>query len=99
MSTPDVDSDMGHWPENPYDLLGVSFGVSPRDLRRAYTRLIRQYKPEQFPEHFKRIRAAYEAILRDTEMAGSCLPEAGTNVEFQQPSMSLDEEYPAEGPP
>jgi len=99
MSTPDVDSDMGRWPENPYDLLGVSFGVSPRDLRRAYTRLIRQYKPEQFPEHFKRIRAAYEAILRDTEMAGSCLPEAGTNVEFQQPSMSLDEEYPAEGPP
>jgi hypothetical protein len=39
-------------------------GVSERDLRRAYARLIRAYKPEQFPEHFRRIREAYEAAQR-----------------------------------
>jgi hypothetical protein len=63
--------DLGRWPENPYDLLGVSSDVDPRELRRAYTRLIRHYKPEQFPEHFQRIRSAYEMILRYAQFFGA----------------------------
>jgi hypothetical protein len=59
--------DPTHWPTDPFTLLGVSYGVAPRELRRAYTRLIRTYKPEQFPEHFRRIREAYEAILRQAQ--------------------------------
>ena len=54
--------DSSRWPENPFELLGVPPGVNERDLRRAYVRLIRIYKPEQFPEHFRRIREAYEAV-------------------------------------
>jgi hypothetical protein len=54
--------DLSLWPGNPFDLLGVAPGVSERDLRRAYARLIRTYKPEQSPEHFRRIREAYEAV-------------------------------------
>jgi hypothetical protein len=38
-------------------------GVPPRDLRRAYHRLIRRYKPDHAPEAFRRIREAYETIL------------------------------------
>ena len=34
-----------------------------RDLRKAYLRLIRSYKPEHSPEEFKRIREAYESTL------------------------------------
>src|SRR5690606_10393244 len=30
----------------------------------AYTRLIRQFKPEQAPDHFRRIRDAYEQAKR-----------------------------------
>ena len=41
--------------------------VLPRDLKRAYTRLIRAYKPEQHPEQFRRIREAYETALRYVE--------------------------------
>jgi curved DNA-binding protein CbpA len=67
MSAHELGPDPARWPENPYELLGVSFGMSPRDLRRAYTRLIRTYKPEQFPEHFRRIREAYETVLRHAE--------------------------------
>jgi hypothetical protein len=52
--------DISRWPDSPFELLGVRPGVSERDLRRAYTRLIRVYKPEQYPEHFRRIREAYE---------------------------------------
>jgi hypothetical protein len=53
--------DLSRWPSNPFKLLGVAPGVNERDLRRAYTRLIRVYKPEHFPEHFRRIREAFEA--------------------------------------
>lgn len=60
--------DPAHWPDDPNELLGVSYGVSPRELRRAYNRLIRIYKPEQFPEQFRRIREAYEHLLRIAEM-------------------------------
>jgi hypothetical protein len=70
MSQHSLDGDLSRWPENPYELLGVSFGVGPRDLRRAYTRLIRTYKPEQYPEHFRRIRDAYETVLQHIEMFG-----------------------------
>ncbi len=64
MSAPQLPEDLKQWPDNPYDILGVKYGIDPRDLRRAYTQLIRVYKPEQFPEHFRRIREAYEAVLR-----------------------------------
>jgi hypothetical protein len=59
--------DPARWPENPHELLGVPRDVSPRDLRKVYTRLIREYKPEQFPEQFRRIRAAYELALKLAE--------------------------------
>jgi hypothetical protein len=51
-----------NWPKDPYALLGVAHGLNHLDLRRAYTRLIRIYKPEQFPEQFRRIREAYESL-------------------------------------
>jgi hypothetical protein len=67
MSNPGLPDDLARWPADPFKLLGVSRSAGPRDLRRAYTRLIRTYKPEQFPEHFRRIREAYEAALRHAE--------------------------------
>jgi hypothetical protein len=59
--------DFSRWPNNPFELLGVRPGVGERDLRRAYARLIRIFKPEQFPEHFRRIREAYEAVRHYTQ--------------------------------
>ncbi len=67
MSESPLPEDLDHWPKNPYELLGVTPDVAPRDLRRAYTRLIRVFKPEQFPEHFRRIREAYESLLHYAE--------------------------------
>ena len=58
--------DLSQWPRDPYVLLGVAPGVSARDLRKAYSRLIRRFKPEQYPEHFRRIRDAYETVERET---------------------------------
>jgi hypothetical protein len=72
VSAPSLPDDPARWPTDPHELLGVPREVGPHDLRRAYTRLIRTYKPEQFPEQFRRIRAAYEAALRLAEfLAGA----------------------------
>jgi hypothetical protein len=42
--------------------LGIDRSVDLRDLRRAYVRLIRIYRPEHFPDQFRRIREAYEHL-------------------------------------
>ena len=67
MSASSLPDDPSRWPDDPYELLDVPRDVGPHDLRRAYTRLIRTYKPEKFPEQFRRIRAAYESALRLAE--------------------------------
>lgn len=59
--------DWRQWPRDPFKLLGVRPGVAPRDLKRAYTRLIRVYKPEHHPEAFGRLREAYETLQRIVE--------------------------------
>jgi hypothetical protein len=62
MNNHELPEDLERWPREPYQILGVKPGVNSKDLRLAYTRLIRRFKPEQFPEHFRRIREAYDQI-------------------------------------
>jgi curved DNA-binding protein CbpA len=47
---------------DPYAVLGLMRGASPREIKRAYFELVRQYPPEQQPDTFKIIRAAYEKL-------------------------------------
>jgi|SRR5579883_546482 len=63
MDAPPLPDDPRNWPTDPFALLGVPRSVSEADLKRAYTRLIRKYKPEHAPEEFRRIREAYEAAI------------------------------------
>lgn len=51
-----------HWPRDPYQLLGVDRSADERTVKRAYVKLIKQYKPEHQPREFALIRAAYEQI-------------------------------------
>ncbi len=81
MSAPRLPENLSDWPRDPYAILGVKFGIDPRDLRRAYTHLIRSYKPEQFPEHFRRIREAYEAVLRHVPFFGAATVSSSVNAE------------------
>jgi hypothetical protein len=55
------------WPTDAQSLLGVASDVSRRDLKRAYTRLIKRYKPEHAPDEFRRLREAYEALSSEVE--------------------------------
>ena len=47
---------------DPYAVLGLMRGATPREIKRAYFDLVRQYPPEQHPDTFKLIRAAYEKL-------------------------------------
>src|SRR5947207_1749004 len=64
MPAPELPDDPREWPADPFALLGVEPGASEAEIRRAYARLIRRFKPEHAPEQFRRIREAYEACLR-----------------------------------
>lgn len=89
MDPHELPPELDRWPTDPCELLGVSWDVAPRDLKRAYTQLIRVYKPEQFPEHFRRLREAYETILRHvghrqtSDQTGSKEPQLIIKVEPQ----------------
>jgi hypothetical protein len=78
MSEHRLSPDPADWPSDPYALLGVCQGLERRALRVAYAALIRTYKPEQYPEEFRRIREAYETILREIEMFGTWDADAST---------------------
>lgn len=56
--------DVDNWPETPADVLGIAETASRKDAKRAYTRLIKRFKPEHFPEQFRRVREAYDQIER-----------------------------------
>ena len=55
--------DLSRWPTDPYALLGVTHDVAPRDLKRAYTQLIRTYKPEH--KNLDRLGAVMQGIWTD----------------------------------
>lgn len=59
--------DVERWPTDPATLLGVSSDASRRDVKRAYTRLIKRYKPEHAPEEFRRLRSAFEELDQQLE--------------------------------
>ncbi len=54
-------------PGNPLKFFQLQRGCDQRALKRAYGKLIRQFKPERFPEEFKKIRAAYEQLQQEIE--------------------------------
>lgn len=64
MSQHILPDDLRDWPDDPYALLGVPHDVDAKGVRRAYTALVRRYKPEHAPDAFQRIRSAYEEVSR-----------------------------------
>ncbi|MGL4997549.1 MAG: DnaJ domain-containing protein [Cetobacterium sp.] len=51
---------------NFYEILEIQGDVTPQEIKKAYTKLLRKYPPEKEPEQYKIIREAYD-ILKDEE--------------------------------
>lgn len=53
------------WDKLPHDAQGffeLEDGYDRKDLKRAYNRLLKQFKPEKFPQEFQQIRQAFELL-------------------------------------
>jgi hypothetical protein len=83
MSEDSLPPDPASWPNDPFRLLGVTPGVSARDLRKAYLRLIRSYKPEHSPVEFQKIRQAYETALALARHLGTLGDRTDGEAEFE----------------
>ena len=53
---------------DPFKVLHLEAGADKQAVKRAYFRLIRQYRPEEEPEKFKEIREAYEYLQEDSNL-------------------------------
>ncbi|MBL4770770.1 MAG: hypothetical protein JKY61_06435 [Planctomycetes bacterium] len=49
-------------PGHPEEFFGLQDPYTRNDLKRSYNVILRRYKPEQFPEEFQRLRAAFEVL-------------------------------------
>lgn len=47
---------------DPYKVLGLDRNVDEKEIKRAYFQLVRKHPPEQDPEKFQEIRAAYDRL-------------------------------------
>lgn len=48
-----------------YKTLGIEEGADKKEIKKAYFKAIRQYPPDKEPEQFKKIREAYEYLMKD----------------------------------
>lgn len=85
--------DLHQWPDDSFALLGIERSAEAKEARRAYLRLIRRFKPDHFPEHFQRIRAAYEAVQYHLEMRESYYAHWQAQAES---STDAEQEYPTD---
>ncbi|MCC6508815.1 MAG: J domain-containing protein [Pirellulaceae bacterium] len=49
-------------PEDPVGFFGLPEEFDRKELKRAYNTLLRRFKPDQFPQEFQKLRAAFEQL-------------------------------------
>ncbi len=64
---------------DPYQVLGLAPDADDETIRRRYLELVRQYPPEQQPQKFAAVRAAYESLRDLDTRLRHRLFEAGRN--------------------
>jgi hypothetical protein len=83
---------------DPYVILGVDEAADARELKRAYARRIKVYRPDRAPDAFARIQAAFEhaqAMIAMRAMVAAGEAEAGEAAPAA--SSSAAEPGPADG--
>ena len=69
----------------PWQTLGVEPDANKKDIKRAYASLAKQFRPDESPGDFQRIREAYEAmlaLLQHSQSSGQ-QPQSQDSVERQ----------------
>ncbi len=70
---------------NCFEILGISPTKDVKAIRRAYSKLLTKFSPENDPEGFQRLRAAYEeALLKANEEEEEALKKLSPTDEFME---------------
>lgn len=67
---------------NCWEVLGIEPTQDKKEIKKAYARLLKQYHPEENPEEFKQIQAAYQQCLHPDQEVESVSYEQ--NIEIKQ---------------
>lgn len=67
---------------NVWEILGIEPTSDKKEIKKAYARLLKQYHPEENPEKFKQIQAAYQQCLHSDQEIESVSYEQ--NIESKQ---------------
>ena len=67
---------------NAWEILGIEPTSDKKTIKRAYAKLLKQYHPEENPEKFKQIQAAYQQCLHSDQEIESASYEQ--NIESKQ---------------
>ena len=67
---------------NAWEILGIEPTSDKKTIKRAYAKLLKQYHPEENPEKFKQIQAAYQQCLHSDQEIESISYEQ--NIESKQ---------------
>jgi curved DNA-binding protein CbpA len=69
---------------DPYTVLGVSPESDDDTIRKRYLELVREFSPEQHPQRFAAVRAAYEAVKDVNSRVRHRLFEQGRRDSIEQ---------------
>lgn len=67
---------------NAWEILGIEPTKDKKEIKKAYARLLKQYHPEENPEEFKQIQAAYQQCLHPDQEIESVSFEQ--NIDIKQ---------------
>lgn len=83
---------------NCWEVLGIEPTSDKKEIKKAYARLLKQYHPEENPEEFKQIQAAYQQCLHPDQEVESVSYEQNVDIKqdikTQPISMKEDEIAP-----
>ncbi len=69
---------------DPYAVLGITPECDDETIRKRYLELVKQFSPEQHPQRFAAIRAAYDVVRDLNRRVAYQLFEAGRNDSIDQ---------------
>ena len=76
---------------NCWDILGIEPTKDKKEIKKAYARLLKQYHPEENPEEFKQIQAAYQQCLhQDQEIESVSFEQNKQDIKTQTISTKED---------
>ena len=76
---------------NAWEILGIEPTKDKKEIKKAYARLLKQYHPEENPEEFKQIQAAYQQCLHpDQEIESVSFEQNKKDIKTQPISTKVE---------